>query len=194
MNSSLFERDHWTLRGPHRARHTRISETRIEIVDCRFFPSGFKAFRIVFQHWVEMQWRWKINNNFERSPFLSFHSAATSTCVSALFGIPVWLRRLTTHTNRQKRLRRCHADALSFPLPPSLSRCLSMCVCLPVRKADSAAAMLDSITPSCERSAISLAPARSHGGHCGGRKSCLGARVSWESWFMGRIVAAHCSV
>jgi len=110
MNSSLFERDHWTLRGPHRARHTRKSETRIETVDCRFFPSGFKAFRIVFQHWVEMQWRWKINNNFERSPFLSFHSTAASTCVSALFGIPVWLRRLTTHTNRQKRLRRMRRD------------------------------------------------------------------------------------
>lgn len=134
---------------------------------------------------------------------LPFDSMQTPLSLSlSLSQIPVSLGSLscapTHHRAAAPKSTSLCQQQQQLPLPWRRSRilhvslCLFVCVCACVYLSytDNAAAILDSSTP-LRTGAIPLAPARHH---CERRKSLLGARVSWESWFMGRIVAAHCSV
>lgn len=124
---------------------------------------------------------------------------------SGLLGALNFMRRLTTTTSRAAAATTTNVLSLSvvamttlpLPFPLLLTHSLYVCVCarvwahLPV--CGRAAAILDSSTPVRSVPNIYLAPTCAQS-HCLARKSLLGARVSWESWFMGRIVAVHCSV
>lgn len=137
--------------------------------------------------------------------WLKLRSLSLSLKIPVLLGSLNFMRRLTTLLHSPPLQAAATTNVLSLsvvamttlPLPYPLSLTLCVCVCervwayLPV--CGCAAAILDSSTPVRSVPNIYLAPTCAQS-HCLARKSLLGARVSWESWFMGRIVAAHCSV